>query len=78
MHFEVSSNPTNTLIGITRITPIAAAVALTLGLIGPSFGHEAEEGKGQLGRVAFASTCDAKVQKELQRAVAPGPRHVLG
>ena len=55
-----------------RITPIAAAAALTLVgvLAGPSFGHEAEEGKGQLGRVAFSNSCDAKVQTELQRAVA--------
>ncbi|ABE44002.1 hypothetical protein [Polaromonas sp. JS666] len=53
-----------------RITPVAAAAALTLVLAGPSLGHEVEEGKGQLGKVAFANSCDAKVQKELQRAVA--------
>lgn len=53
-----------------RITPVAAAAALTLVLAGPSLGHEVEEGKGQLGKVAFANSCDAKVQKELRRAVA--------
>jgi hypothetical protein len=53
-----------------RITPIAAAAALTLVLAGPSLGHEAEEGTGQLGKVNFANSCEAKVQKELQRAVA--------
>ena len=55
-----------------RITPIAAAAALTLigVLAGPSFGHEAAEGKGQLGQVSFSNSCDAKVQKELQRSVA--------
>ena len=53
-----------------RITPIAAAAALTLVLAAPSFGHEGEEGKGQLGRVAFVNSCGAKVQKDLQRAVA--------
>ncbi len=53
-----------------RITPVAAAAALTLVFAGPSLSHEVEEGKGQLGKVAFANSCDAKVQKELQRAVA--------
>jgi hypothetical protein len=53
-----------------RITPIAAAAALTIVLAGPTFGHEVEEGKGQLGKVTFANSCDAKVQKELQRAVS--------
>jgi hypothetical protein len=36
----------------------------------PAGAHDAEEGTGQLGEVAFANSCDAKVQKELQRAVA--------
>ena len=53
-----------------RIAPIAAAAALTMVLAGPSLGHEVEEGKGQLGKVNFANSCDAKVQQELQRAVA--------
>ncbi len=53
-----------------RITPIAAAAALSLVLAGPSLGHEVEQGQGQLGKVAFDNSCDAKVQQELQRAVA--------
>ncbi len=53
-----------------RIAPIVAAAALTVVLGGPSLGHEVEEGKGQLGKVNFANSCDAKVQQELQRAVA--------
>jgi len=53
-----------------RIPSVAAAAALVLSLSGPSLGHEVEEGKGQLGTVAFANSCDAKVQKELQRAIA--------
>ena len=53
-----------------RITPIAAAAALTLVLAGPSLGHEVEEGKGQLGKVSFANSCEPRVQKELQRAMA--------
>ena len=53
-----------------RITPVAAAAALTLALTVPAIGHEVEEGKGQLGSVKFANSCDVKVQKELQRAVA--------
>ena len=53
-----------------RIAPIAAAAALTMVLAGPSLGHEVEEGKGQLGKVNFTNSCDAKVQQELQRAVA--------
>jgi tetratricopeptide (TPR) repeat protein len=53
-----------------RITPIAAAAALTLVLSGPTHGHDVEGGSGQLGKVTFANSCDAKVQKELQRAIA--------
>jgi tetratricopeptide (TPR) repeat protein len=53
-----------------RITPIAAAAAMSLALAGMAAAHEVEEGKGQLGKVAFANSCDAKVQGELQRAVA--------
>jgi hypothetical protein len=53
-----------------RVSPIAAAAALTLLFAGPSLSHEAEEGKGQLGIVNFSNSCDAKVQKEFQRAVA--------
>ena len=32
--------------------------------------HEVEEGKGQLGKVSFANSCDPKVQAEFERAVA--------
>jgi tetratricopeptide (TPR) repeat protein len=53
-----------------RTTPIAAAAALTLVLSAPSLGHEVEEGKGKLGKVNFANSCDAKVQGELQPAFA--------
>ena len=53
-----------------RIKSKAAAAALTLLLAGPSLGHDGDEGTGQLGSVSFANSCDAKVQKELQRAVA--------
>ena len=52
-----------------RYHVIAAAVA-ACALIGGAFGHEVEEGKGRLGKVSFANSCDAKVQAELQRAVA--------
>ncbi len=50
--------------------PLAAAAALSCVLAGPALAHEIEEGKGQLGKVNFANSCDAKVQGELQRAVA--------
>jgi tetratricopeptide (TPR) repeat protein len=53
-----------------RITPIAAAAAVSLALASGAWAHEVEQGKGQLGKVAFANSCDAKVQGELQRAVA--------
>ena len=53
-----------------RPTPLAASAAFSL-LIAVSAGaHDAQEGTGQLGKVAFANSCDGKVQKELQRAVA--------
>lgn len=52
-----------------RIAPLAAAATLALST-GFAAAHEVEEGKGQLGTVSFANSCDAKVQKELQRAVA--------
>ena len=47
-----------------RIAPIAAAAALTMVLGDPSLGHEVEEGKGQLGKVNFANSCDVKVQQD--------------
>jgi len=53
-----------------RNISIAAAAALTLCLTAAPSAHETEEGKGQLGKVSFANSCDAKVQNELQRAIA--------
>ncbi|MBG9387454.1 hypothetical protein [Caenimonas aquaedulcis] len=53
-----------------RLNLLAAAAALSCGLMAPTLAHEVEEGQGQLGKVNFANSCDAKVQKELQRAVA--------
>ena len=53
-----------------RIHRIAVAVALASLSISASWAHEVEEGKGTLGKVSFANSCDAKVQAELQRAVA--------
>lgn len=48
----------------------AAVAAVSCALAGAAVAHEVEEGKGQLGKVSFANSCDAKVQGELQRAVA--------
>ena len=49
----------------------AAAVSIACALPGlPASGHEVEQGSGQLGTVNFANSCDAKVQKELQRGIA--------
>jgi hypothetical protein len=54
-----------------RIKPVVAAIAaLTIVLTGSVIGHEVEEGKGRLGKVSFANSCDAKVQGELQPAFA--------
>jgi tetratricopeptide (TPR) repeat protein len=53
-----------------RVHPLAAAAAISCALVGAPQAHEVEEGKGQLGKVSFANSCDAKVQGELQRAVA--------
>jgi len=53
-----------------QFTPLAAAAAFSFVLAVPAGAHEVEEGTGQLGKVSFANSCDAKVQKELQRAVA--------
>ena len=49
---------------------MAAAAVLSCVLVGAPQAHEVEEGKGHLGKVTFANSCDAKVQGELQRAVA--------
>jgi tetratricopeptide (TPR) repeat protein len=46
------------------------AAAMSCALVGTSFAHEVEEGKGRLGQVAFLNSCNAEVQGELQRAVA--------
>jgi hypothetical protein len=53
-----------------RLTSLAAAAALCFAVTVAARAHEADEGVGQLGKVNFANSCDAKVQKELQRAVA--------
>jgi len=57
-----------------RLHPVAAAAALlgalTCVLMGAPLAHETTEGQGRLGQVEFANSCDAKVQKDLQRAVA--------
>ena len=53
-----------------RMQMLAAVAAASCALCGAARGHEVEEGKGQLGKVAFSNSCDAKVQPELQRAVA--------
>jgi hypothetical protein len=51
-----------------RTLVLGSAVALSL-LSGTARSHE-DEAKGQLGRVAFANSCDAKVQPLLQTGVA--------
>ena len=53
-----------------QIHRVAIAAALASMLINAPLAHEAEEGQGTLGKVSFANSCDAKVQAELQRAVA--------
>jgi hypothetical protein len=53
-----------------RITLHTAAASLAFALAAPADAHEVEAGAGQLGTVNFANSCDAKVQKELQRAIA--------
>ena len=52
-----------------RWTTLTAA-SLALAMTAPAGAHESEAGTGQLGTVHFANSCDAKVQKELQRGVA--------
>jgi len=47
-----------------------AVAAFFCALSTPVAAHDAEEGVGRLGKVDFANSCDAQVQKELQRAVA--------
>ncbi|MEO7151611.1 MAG: hypothetical protein ABIX46_07875 [Burkholderiaceae bacterium] len=53
-----------------RFTSVAAAAAVTCSLFGVSLAHDVEEGQGQLGKVNFHNSCEAKVQAELRRAVA--------
>ena len=53
-----------------RLLSLAATAAFVLAATNPANAHEVDEGKGKLGQVSFANSCDAKVQKELQRAVA--------
>lgn len=53
-----------------RLHALATAAALSTALLGDAIAHEVEEGKGQPGKVAFVNSCDAKVQGQLQRAVA--------
>lgn len=53
-----------------RTQLLAAVAAASCVLCGVGRAHETEEGKGQLGKVSFANSCEPKVQKELQRAVA--------
>ena len=53
-----------------RSTLLTCITALSLLPAVPAAAHKLEEGNGQLGKVTFANSCDAKVQKELQRAVA--------
>ena len=53
-----------------RFHRLVTAAAFVSALVGPSQAHEVEEGKGRLGKVSFANSCDAEVQIDLQRAVA--------
>lgn len=53
-----------------QVHRVVIAAALARMLISGSLAHEVEEGKGTLGKVSFANSCDAKVQGEFQRAIA--------
>ena len=53
-----------------RVNQLAASAAIFCAAFGASIAHEVEDSKGKLGKVSFANSCDAKVQGELQRAVA--------
>jgi tetratricopeptide (TPR) repeat protein len=53
-----------------RYHRFAIAAAISCAITGLAVAHEVEQGKGQLGKVSFANSCDAKVQGELQRAMA--------
>jgi hypothetical protein len=54
---------------IMRLTPLMVA-ALMVAMPSPAGAHESEPETGRLGTVSFANSCDAKVQKELQRGIA--------
>ena len=53
-----------------RSTLLATGAAMSLLFAVPSGAHELEEATGHLGKVTFSNSCDAKVQTELQRAIA--------
>ena len=53
-----------------RFHLLAAAAAVPLVLSAPALGDDGHAHDGHLGKVRFANSCDAKVQPELQRAVA--------
>jgi tetratricopeptide (TPR) repeat protein len=53
-----------------RLQVLAAATAALCALSSNPSAHEVQEEVGQLGKINFANSCDAKVQGELQRAVA--------
>ena len=53
-----------------RFLSSAAVAALAFALTGGSPAQHVHEEHGQLGKVSFATSCDAKVQPEFQRAVA--------
>src|SRR5262245_15595701 len=49
---------------------IIVAVIGAFGLAGSALAHDTVEGKGQLGKVSFRTSCDPKVQADFDRAVA--------
>ena len=49
------------------ITGLFTALVLSAG---SAFAHDTAEGKGQLGKVSFSTSCDPKVQADFDRAVA--------
>ena len=51
-------------------SPLQLSLLAALALPVPATAHEGDSPSGVLGKVAFANSCDAKVQKELQTAVA--------
>src|SRR5262245_10775193 len=65
--FLVSARPQETEMNMRKL--LTSAIPLVLLAAGAAQSHE-DEGKGQLGRVKFANSCDAKVQAEFERGVA--------